>query len=156
MEKYQKAILVLGVIIIIIALLLGVDPFLAGVGVIILLALILSFVMYNTSKRFPKVPELIAVLSEDAKSLIIKNKGDTRAVSVRVAIVPLDMEFETPPLAPGDSHPIALPHMIDEAKAVISYEDEQGRSFSHSSPLSALGESEEDLLKPVFPIFGWK
>jgi hypothetical protein len=155
MEKYQKIVLVLGFIIIV-ALLFGVDPFIAGIGAIILLALALSFVMYNTSKRFPKVPELIAVLSEDAKSVIIKNNGDTRAVSVRVAIVPLDMDFEVPPLAPGESHPIAVPHMIDEAKAVISYEDERGKTYSHSSPLSALGRSEEDLLKPVFPIFGWK
>jgi hypothetical protein len=154
MEKYQKIVLVLGIIITI--ALIPVDFFIAGVGAIILVVLVLSFAMYNTSKRFPKVPELIGVLSEDAKSVIIKNKGDTRAVSIKVAIVPLDMEFEVPPLVPDEAYTIALPHMIDEAKAVISYEDESGKSYSHSSPLSALGVGEEDLLKPMFPIFGWK
>jgi len=154
MEKYQKIVLVLGIIIII--ALIPVDFFLAGVGAIILVVLALSFAMYNTSKRFPKIPELTAHLSEDAKSVIIKNKGDTKAVSIRLAIVPLDLEFDVPPLAPDEVYTIAVPHMIDEAKASMAYQDEQGRKYSHSSPLSALGKGEEDLLKPMFPMFGWK
>jgi hypothetical protein len=155
MEKFQKIALVLGIIIIIF-LFIAVDPFIAGVGLFILLALLLSFGMYNTSKRFPRVPELIALLSEDAKSVIIKNKGESKAVSIKVAIVPLEMEFEVPPLAPDEAYTIAMPNMIEEAKAAISYEDESGKQFSHSSPLSALGGGEEDLLKPMFPMFGWK
>jgi hypothetical protein len=154
MEKYQKIVLVLGIIITI--ALIPIDFFLAGVGAIILVVLALSFAMYNTSKRFPKVPELIAMLSEDAKSVVVKNKGDKKAISIRLAIVPLDLEFEVPPLAPDEAYTIALPHMINEAKAVISFKDEQGESYSHSSPLSALGPGEEDLLKPMFPMFGWK
>ncbi|MDG6257250.1 MAG: hypothetical protein QCH35_06595 [Methanomicrobiaceae archaeon] len=155
MERYQKIALVLGFIIML-GLLLGVDPYLAGVGAIILFVLFMSFTIYNTSKRFPKVPQLRAFLSEDAKSVIIKNTGDARAVAIRLAIVPLDMEFEVPPLAPDEAYTVAVPHMIDEAKGAMTYQDERGRTFTHSSPLSATGQGEEDLFKPMFPMFGWK
>jgi len=53
-------------------------------------------------------------------------------------------------------HEFPLPSMLAEAKAVVSYEDASGRQFSRSILLSATGTGEEDLLRPVFPIFGWK
>jgi hypothetical protein len=46
--------------------------------------------------------------------------------------------------------------MIAEAKALVSYENGAGRRFSRSFQLSATAKGDEDLLKPIFPIFGWK
>jgi len=46
--------------------------------------------------------------------------------------------------------------MISEAKAVITYQNEAGGKYSRTVMLSATAESEEDLLKPMIPLFGWK
>jgi hypothetical protein len=53
-------------------------------------------------------------------------------------------------------HEFPLPSMLAEVKAVVSYEDASGRQFSRSILLSSTGKGEEDLLKPAFPLFGWK
>ena len=154
MERYQKIVVVLGIILIIIFL--PIDIFFAGIAAIITVALFVSFLMVNLSKRFAIEPELIAVLAMDAKAVVIKNKGEAQAVNIHVAVVPLDIEFDVPQLEPDAQYQFALPHMVEEAKAAITYEDAQGRHFAHSSPLSAMEGGEEDLLKPMFPMFGWK
>jgi len=46
--------------------------------------------------------------------------------------------------------------MINEAKAYITWKDGEGHDFSHESVISALGKGEDDLLKPMFPMFDIK
>jgi hypothetical protein len=46
--------------------------------------------------------------------------------------------------------------MISEAKAAVTYQNSQGLAYSQTFRLSALGKSDDDLLKPVFPLFKWK
>jgi hypothetical protein len=51
----------------------------------------------------------------------------------------------------------ALPQMIEKVKVVLTYTSRDGKRVSRSFRLSSLEEQpEEDLLKPAFPIFGWK
>ena len=45
--------------------------------------------------------------------------------------------------------------MINEGKAVVEFEDINGRQYSKSFDLSAL-HNDDDLLKPMMPLFGWK
>ncbi len=45
--------------------------------------------------------------------------------------------------------------MINEARAVVEFEDINGRKYNKSFNLSAL-HSDDDLLKPMFPTFDWK
>lgn len=154
MDNYQKIVLVIGLVISFALLLF--NPYYAYMGFITLAVLAMSFIMMNLSRGFRKVPQLIAILGEDAKRVTIKNNGEETAVKVHVALVPLDIEFDVPNLAAEETHEFALPRMISEAKALINFESPDGREFSHSSPLSALGNREEDLLKPMFPMFRWK
>ena len=44
---------------------------------------------------------------------------------------------------------------MTELKVVIRFENSQGREFSQSFLLSALGR-DYDPLKPLIPLFGWK
>ena len=101
-------------------------------------------------------PRLACWLSEDAKKIVIRNEGNDRAVRIHITLVPQDLQFDLPELSVEGRHEFTLASMIPEAKAVVTYENTSGRRFSGSFLLSATGKGEEDLLRPVFPIFGWK
>jgi hypothetical protein len=153
METREKVILAIGLIVAF-ALFLFVDIYLAGIAVILVISLAIAFQIMGETRHLP--PRLSCWLTEDAKKIVIRNQGNDRAVRIHVTLVPLDLEFDLPELAVEGRHEFPLPSMIAEAKAVVSYEDASGRKFSRSILLSATGKSEEDLLKPIFPTFGWK
>lgn len=159
MQKYQIVVLVLGLLAAIAVTLLGGEEsiFLGLVILVIDLVLLMSFIISESSKKLKRIPKLTAHLTEDAKSVIIRNEGDRAAVSVHVALVPLNIEFNIPRIDAGDdaSHPEG--EMINEAKAVMTYQDEEGDTYTHSTHLTALGyDEEDDLLRPAFPMFKWK
>ncbi|MBN1193745.1 MAG: hypothetical protein JXA08_00100 [Methanomicrobiaceae archaeon] len=158
MQKNQKIVLILGILISIPLLLLNEGMFYAGIVMLIAGALFMSFAILESGGKLAARPEVTCSLREDAKAVIIRNRGDTKARDIHVALVPLNIEFDAPSLPPEGSYEYSLPSMIEEAKAVITYQSPDGRSFSKTSSLSALHpvEEEEDLLKPTFPMFGWK
>jgi hypothetical protein len=102
------------------------------------------------------LPDLACVLAEDARGILLVNQGNDLAVRIHVTLVPLDREFDLPELPADGRHTFSLPAMVAEAKALVSYENRDGRRFSGGFRLSATGKGEEDILKPLFPIFGWK
>ncbi|WAC05462.1 MAG: hypothetical protein OS112_02205 [Methanoregula sp.] len=129
------------------------DLYFSGMAAILLVALGMSFfIMQDT--RF--LPEISIFLSDNAKNIIVANKGNDSAEKIHVAIVPLNIEFDIPALAADDKYEYPLPEMISEAKATADYQNSQGRAYSQTFRLSALGKSDDDLLKPVIPLFRWK
>lgn len=151
MEGKEIRVLVAGLIIA--AALFFVDPYLAGIAVILVITLaIVFFIMGETHN----LPDLVCVLSEDAKGIVLLNQGNDLAVRIHVTLVPLDREFDLPELPADGRHTFFLPAMIAGAKALVSYENRDGRRFSRTYHLSATGKEDEDLLKPLFPTFGWK
>jgi hypothetical protein len=145
--------LVLIVTIAIAVLLFFINPFLAAVVLIIFLILFMS---YRIMEETTHLPDVIAKLPENAKGIILLNRGNDRAVDIHVTVVPLNMEFDIPALEADEEHIIAFPQMIEEVKVVLSFKNTEGRAFSRSRRLSPLIEDEEDMLKPAFPLFGWK
>jgi hypothetical protein len=101
------------------------------------------------------LPEVVCRLSEDAKRVILVNQGNARAIGIHVTLVPLDREIDLPELPADGRQEFPLSGMIADAKALVSYENGAGQRFSRTFLLSATGK-EEDLLKPLFPFFGWK
>jgi len=154
METREKGILAIGLVIAAGLFIFLHDIYLAGIAVILVLALAMAFQIMSETRRLP--PRLSCWLSEDARKILIKNQGNEPAMKIHVTLVPLGLEFDLPELKAEARHEFALPSMIDEAKAVLSYENESGQKFSGSFPLSATGTSDDDLLKPMFPTFGWK
>jgi len=148
MDKNQKIVLVMGALIT-----LGlafINIFFALIALVIVLVLLMSFRIMGDSGNYP----LVAVeLSEDAREIIVTNTGTARAQNIRVALVPLDIDFEIASLDPDEESGFSLASMLVEAKAVVTYENDEGRQFTRSYPLTALGAG-RDLLEPVFPIFG--
>ncbi|MDD1653655.1 MAG: hypothetical protein LUQ64_03830, partial [Methanomicrobiales archaeon] len=101
-------------------------------------------------------PDITCRLQDDARGIVVRNRGNAKATAIHLAVVPLDLEFDIPPLEPEETATLAMPHMISEAKAAITFQNEAGGKFSRTVMLSATGVSEDDLLKPMIPIFGWK
>jgi hypothetical protein len=151
MEGREIGVLVAGLIVA--AALFFVDPYLAGIAIILVLTLAIAFFIMGETHN---IPDLACVLSEDAKGILLVNQGNDLAVRIHVTLVPLDREFNLPELPADGRHTFSLPAMIAEAKALVSYENRDGRKFSRTCRLSATGKGDEELLKPLFPIFGWK
>jgi hypothetical protein len=100
------------------------------------------------------LPQVDAKLREDAKAIVLTNTGNSPALTIHVALVPLDIEYDIASLAVDESHEYPFLSMVTEVKAVITFSNEKGRSYSESHKLSASEEFEP--LKPMFPVFGWK
>jgi hypothetical protein len=150
MDRTTRAVLVLGPILTI--LFFFINIYLAGFVFVIFITVLMSLLIMQDSTS---LPDITAALSEDAKTLILINRGSAAARRIHVTLVPADREFELPSLGPDGSHTFPLGGMTTELKAVVRFENDQGREFSQSFRLSALG-GENDPLKPLIPLFGWK
>ncbi|MGA2913242.1 MAG: hypothetical protein ABSE07_06970 [Methanoregula sp.] len=147
MDSNSKILLVLGAGITII--LLFVNIYLAGIVCVLFITLLMSLQIMQDSRG---IPDIVAKLREDAKGVILTNTGNARAEKIHVALVPGNIEFDTPPLDPDSTYEYRLDAMVEEIKVVVTYANENGRKFSGSSRLSVFG-NEPDLLKPLIPIF---
>ena len=153
-EAREKGILAAGLVVAAFFFFVLRDIYLAGIAVILVASLGIAFQIMADTRNLP--PRLTCWLSEDARRIVLRNEGNARAIRIHVTLVPLGLEFDLPELPVEGRHEFLLGSMIAEAKAIVSYEDESGRRFSRSILVSATGKGEDDLLKPVFPLFGWK
>jgi hypothetical protein len=153
-DQNQKRILAAGLLVCaLVAIFFGDGLFYALILLVILIAVLLSLQIMKETQGFP---DITCRLQKDAKGIVVRNRGNAKAMAIHLALVPLDLEFDVPPLEPEETATLAVPRMISEAKAVITFENEAGGKYSRMVMLSATGEGEEDLLKPMIPLFGWK
>lgn len=150
MKRNHVAIIVAGLIISV--LLAFISIYLTGIGIIIVIALAMSFLIMQDSDR---LTDLGVILSENAKVVTVKNRGNTQIRNIVVSLIPLDREFSIPELAVDETFNYELPQMIQEARAAVEFEDRNGKKYQKSFQLSSLHDK-DDLLKPMFPMFGWK
>jgi len=143
-------------ILVVLALVAFGEIFIGGIALIIVATLGASLYLNEKGRELGAIPDLDAVLSHDAKKIIIRNHGNGPAYSVHVSIVPLNMEFNVETIGPDGKYSWHSEEMIEEAKAAITWNDGDGRAYSSQSRLSALGKGEDDLLKPLFPLFDVK
>ena len=150
MEKNTKILLVLGSLITIV--LLFIDIYLGGIVGVIFIAIAMSLLIMQDTTG---VPEVVANLSEDAKSIILTNTGNAWAEKIHVTLLPGNIEFDIDSLEVDSIYEYSLGTMVQEIKIKITYSNESGRLFSSSKKLSVFDE-EPDLLKPMIPTFKWK
>lgn len=101
------------------------------------------------------LPDIVAELSDDAKSIVLKNSGNASAHAIHVALVPENIEFDLPALAADATHTYSLGRMLTEVKVVVSFRNSAGDILNRSYRLSAT-DGNYDPLKPMMPLFGWK
>jgi len=151
MDKKSQIALVLGIAITILVYFIF-DIYLAGIVFVLVITLFMSMLIMQDSKFLPEVG---ARLSDDAKSIILKNSGNSAALRIHVALVPINTEYDVPSLAVDETHIFPFAAMVEELKVVVTFENEKKGTFSQTFALSALGEA-YDPLKPVIPMFKWK
>ncbi len=150
MEKNITILLVLGSLITLI--LLFVNIYLAGIVVIFLITLLMSLmIMQDTTGH----PDIAVQFRDDAKAIILTNKGNARAEAIHGALVPMNIEFDIPFLDVDAVYEYPLHTMVEEVKVAITFKNEAGNQFSKTAMLNSL-EEEQDLLKPMIPVFKWK
>jgi hypothetical protein len=150
MERNAKILLVAGLLITL--LLIFINIYLAGIAFILFITILMSLqIMQDTAG----IPDIAVHLRDDAKAILLTNKGNIRAVKIHGSLVPLNIEFDTPALEVDSTFEYPLNAMVEEVKIVITYQNENQRPFSKSAKLSAL-EEEQDLLRPMIPVFKWK
>jgi hypothetical protein len=150
MDKRTTAVLAGGILVTI--LLFIVSIYLAGIAFIIVIALVMSLLIMKDTLFMPQVE---AKLKDDAKAVVLTNTGNSPAVKIHVALVPMDIEFDVPSLDADASYEFAFASMAGEVKVVIGYENQKGQKFTHVRNLSSVGDEFEPL-KPMIPLFGWK
>ena len=150
MDKKIQVILVLGIIITIAAAFF--DMYIAGIAGVIFIAVIMSLMIMQDTTG---IPDVVAKLSDDAKSIILTNTGNARAEQIHATLVPSNVEFDIAFLDVDSTYEYSLGSMVQEIKIKITWSNENKRLFSTSKKLSVFDE-EPDLLKPLVPMFGWK
>ncbi|HNX17747.1 MAG TPA: hypothetical protein PKM50_05400 [Methanoregula sp.] len=151
MEKKHKILLAAGAVLCV--LLFFIDIYLGATAVIILAALAMCVFIMEDSRV---LPEVTIRLDDEAKKVVVENTGNAMANKVHVALVPLDIEFDLPGLEADAKYEYPLSRMITEAKAIVSFDNAKGGRTSRTFTLSAMGKGDDDLLKPMFPMFKWK
>ncbi len=126
--------------------------YLAGIVGMIFIAIIMSLIIMQDTTG---IPEVVAKLSEDAKSIVLTNTGNARAEKIHVILIPSNIEFDIDSLDVDSVYEYSLGTMVQEIKIKITYSNENKRLFSSSKKLSVFDE-EPDLLRPMIPMFKWK
>jgi hypothetical protein len=150
MDKRTIAILVAGILVTL--LLLFFDIYLAGIASILVVVIVMSLMIMQDTTSLPQIQVRIR---EDAKAIILTNSGNSPALTIHAALVPMNIEYDVASLAVDESHEYPLSSMLAEVKIVVTYANEKGEKFTQSQKISAAGE-EYDPLKPMIPVFGWK
>jgi hypothetical protein len=149
MDRKIQILLIAGIIITLIVFLINI--YAAGIVFILFVTLAMSlFIMQDSTS----LPDVVAELSDDAKAVVLRNSGNSDALMIHLALVPMDIEHDLPSLAPDLTHEYPLGKMIDEVKAVVTFENDKGNKFSRSYSLSSRGGY--DPLKPMIPLFRQK
>jgi hypothetical protein len=149
MDKRSQIVLVLGLAITLILFLFNI--YLAGITFILVITIFMSLLIMQDSVSHPDVE---ASLSDDARSVILKNSGNAPALNIHVSLVPMDIGYDVPSLAVDETQSRQFDSMIQEVKVIITFENEEKNFFSKSCVLSALDTY--DPLKPMIPMFKWK
>ena len=141
------------VVTIIISLFLAlINIYLAGIVFVTFLVLIMVLAIMRDAQLLPDVR---VSLNENAKELLISNNGTAPAKNIHIALVPKNIELDLKELGVDATSRHVLDQMVEEVKAIVTWENTEGKKYSRTVRLSAL-EGNEDPLKPMFPIFDWK
>lgn len=150
MDRTTTAVLAAGILVTLV--LFFVSIYLAGVALILLVAIVMCLLIMQDTLCLPQVD---ARLRDDARAVVLTNTGNSPALRIHVALVPMNIEYDVDSLAADQSHEFTVPSMIDAVKAVVTFSNEKGQEYASSFALSSSADAYEPL-KPMVPIFRWK
>lgn len=152
MEKNQILLVVLGLVACG-ALYFLVDIYASLIGVVLVIALAMSFFIMQDSAMTPDVSVRV---KEDGRGIVVRNRGNARAVSILLTLMPQEIKYHVPSLDEDAEKTLSSDLVIERTRVKAKYQNEQGRAYEKNVEISVFDKPEEDLLKPVFPLFKWK
>ncbi|MCU0632404.1 MAG: hypothetical protein MUC66_05445 [Methanolinea sp.] len=135
------------------ALFFLVDVYAMLIGVVVVIALAMSLFIMQDSAMSPNVE---VDIKEDGRGIRVQNKGNAKAVSIRITLIPHDLHYKIPFLDEDAETTFSTDTMIERVKFVVEFQNERGDAFSKTRTISVFDKPDEDLLKPAFPLFKWK
>jgi hypothetical protein len=136
-----------------VALYFIVDIYASLIAAVLVIALAMSlFIMQDSLMK----PNVFVFIEENAKGIRVRNRGNAKALSVSLSLEPQDLHFDVPVLGEDEVASFPVPPVTDKIKVNVSYRNEGGDAFSKTFLLKPGDIEDEDLLKPLFPLFGWK
>lgn len=152
MRKEPLVVIALGIAACV-ALYVLVDIYASLIVAVIAIALAMSvFIMQDSLNK----PNIVVFAEEGGRGIRVRNRGNARALSVQVSLAPQDLRFEIPELGEDKVVTFQVPALADKTKVDVQYRNEEGLSFAKTIVLLPGDVEDEDLLKPLFPLFGWK
>ncbi|HQK55768.1 MAG TPA: hypothetical protein PLE70_04460 [Methanolinea sp.] len=152
MEKNQVILVVLGLVACG-ALYFFVDIYASLIGVVLVIALAMSFFIMQDSAMTPNISVRV---KEGGRGIIVSNKGNAKAVSIHLTLMPQELKYHVPSLEEDTEKTLSSDMMIERTRVRAKYQNEQGKAYEKNMEISVFDKPEEDLLKPVFPLFKWK
>ncbi|OPX69759.1 MAG: hypothetical protein A4E37_00329 [Methanoregulaceae archaeon PtaB.Bin056] len=152
MEKNQIILVVLGLVACG-ALYFLVDIYASLIGVVLVIALAMSFFIMQDSAM---TPDVSVRMKEDGRGIVVRNRGNARAVSILLTLMPQEIKYHVPSLDEDAEKTLSSDQMIERTTVKARYQNEQGRAYEKRMEISVFDKPDEDLLKPVFPLFKWK
>lgn len=152
MEKNQILLVVLGLVACG-ALYFLVDIYASLIGVVLVIALAMSFFIMQDSAMTPDVSVRV---KEDGRGIVVRNRGNARAVSILLTLMPQEIKYHVPSLDEDAEKTLSSDLVIERTRVKAKYQNEQGRAYEKNMEISVFDKPDEDLLKPVFPLFKWK
>ncbi len=152
MEKNQIILVVLGLVACG-ALYFLVDIYASLIGVVLVIALAMSFFIMQDSAMTPNIS---VRMREDGRGIIVRNKGNAKAVSILLTLMPQEVKYHVPSLEEDAEKMLSSEMTIEKTRVRVKYQNEQGKAYEKNMEISVFDKPDEDLLKPVFPLFKWK
>lgn len=125
-------------------------------GFIITVILIAIAMSVHISAHSWNTPDISVRMADNAKEIILTNKGNAAALNIHVSLVPMNIEYSPPDIPPDGDHHHPLDSMLEQVKVVVTFENSLGSHYQKTALISSLGPDDDDILKPMFPLFKWK
>ena len=127
---------------------------LAGVAIILFGTLLLGTMISADAAKHAR-PLMLANLSANHREIILENAGTKFAEKIVVTAAGIENPWHVDILQPDETTKLALPTMVTSLIVEVTYQAQDGARKSKAFSLGKQ-EQEQDIFKPVFPIFGWK
>jgi len=152
MNFNQLLVLVLCLIVSIISSVI-VSIYAGAICLVITVTLAICFYIYNSAGKAIDKPILLISIDENGKTLLLHNIGNRGAENIRTSLVPANVEFTIRSIPQDSLAKHETGSLLGKNRAIIRYEDEDGKEYFHKQDLVFRDECEYDPTKPMIQLF---
>lgn len=128
----------------------------AGIVLIITGTLLLALIISADAKKNAR-PIILADLSPGHREVVLENVGTYAAEKLEILVSGVEEPWQIDRLEPDTMVKLSLPDMVRSVIVEVTYQFKDDMRRSKAFTLGRFEQDkEQDLFKPMFPLFGWK